>query len=216
MEKKNAAALAAFERHRPLAERIARAYRRRFHGGTLSEEVTAAALIGLWQAALSKPNLPDGEFLAFASFRIRGAIIDEIRAHDPLPRRARKNLGPILFLSIDAAQGGSNDSPADNTQNLYPLLAQFAVEPDAESTLFAKERSAIVAPAIAQLRRRDREVLALLMRRTPVEVARYFDISEARVSQIWTRIVATLRASLGLAPPRRVRRDWGAIGKKKK
>jgi RNA polymerase sigma factor for flagellar operon FliA len=210
MPKQNAEALAVFEQHRPLAERLARSYRRRFHGNTLPEEVSAAAFVGLWQAALSKPRLPFDEFEAFASVRIRGAILDEIRAHDPLPRRARKNLGQIVMLSIEATQGTGNSNSEENR-----LLAQFAVDSDVEENLFIKERLALVAPAIAQLRRRERDILARLMRRSPVEVSRDLGISEARVSQIWSRIVGKLQGDLGLAPARLLaKRDWRALRKK--
>lgn len=138
MPKRNAAALAVFERHRPLAARIASRYHRRFHGNLLPEEVSAAALAGLWQAALSKHRLPSDEFEAFASVRIRGAILDEIRASDPLPRRARKTFGSsIAFLSIEQAQDTGHGHSAENQ-----LLALFAVQPDAEEKLLAKERMA--------------------------------------------------------------------------
>lgn len=210
MEKKNAAAQVVFDRHRPLAERIARRHRRRFHGGTLPEEVTAAAFVGLWQASLSKPKLPDEQFAAFASARIRGAILDEIRAHDPLPRRARKNLGPVAFVSIDATKGAGHGNSAEDQ-----LLAQFAVAPDAEEKIFVKERLALVAPAITLLRRRERDILARLMRRTPVEVARDLGITEARLSQIRTRIIGKIQCSLGLAPARvPAARNWMALKKK--
>jgi RNA polymerase sigma factor for flagellar operon FliA len=212
LQNHNAAALAAFGRHRPLAERIARKYRRRFHGNTLPEEVSAAALVGLWQAALSQPKLPPEQFEAFASVRIKGAILDEIRAHDPLPRRARKNLGQVVLLSIDATKGvGHGDSTEQQ------LLAQFSVEPTSEQELFMKERLALVAPAIAKLRRRERDVLARLMRRATVEVARDLGVSEARISQIYARIVGKLQCSLGLVPARTLAaRDWRAIKAKAK
>jgi RNA polymerase sigma factor for flagellar operon FliA len=176
----------------------------------LPEEVSAAALFGLWQAALTKHRLAFEEFEAFASVRIRGAILDEIRANDRLPRRARKNLGPVKFFSIESAQDEGHGHSHENQ-----LLAMFAVQPDADDKLFIKERLAMVAPAIAQLRRRERDILARLMRRAPVEVARDLGVSEARISQIHSRIVGKLQHSLGLAPARVLaKRDWRALKKK--
>ena len=215
MPKRNAAAVAAFDRHRALALRIARKYRRVFHGSLLPEEVTAAAFVGLWQAALSKSHLPPEEFEAYASVRIRGAILDEIRASDPLPRHARKTLGgSVVLLSIEGAQAKDEASRGSGSRESQ-LLALFAVAPDAEEQLFKKERLALVAPAIAGLRRRERDILARLMRRAPVDVARDLGISEARISQIWTRIVGKLQYALGLAPARVLAaRDWRAMKKK--
>lgn len=209
-----AAACRVFDEHRPLAARIARKYCRRFHGRLLPEEVSAAAFVGLWQAALTKYRLPFDEFEAFASVRIRGAILDEIRANDPLPRHARKALGrSVVLLSIDATQGAGNGPSHENQ-----LLALFAVQPDVEEKLFIKERLAILAPAIALLRRRERDILARLMTgRVAVDVARDLGVSEARISQIWSRIIGKLQFSLGLAPARMLAaRDWRALSKKQK
>lgn len=211
MPKPNAAALAVFERHRPLALRVARKYRRRFHGNLLPEEVSAAAFAGLWQAALSKHRLPPNEFEAFASIRVRGAILDEIRASDPLHRRGRKaSATQFIFLSIDAIPDAEHSDLEKNQ-----LLALFAVQPDAEERALAKQQLTLLMPAIALLRRRERDILTRLMTgRSPGEVARDLDISQARMSQIWARIIGKLQHSLGLVPARVViARDWQALRK---
>ena len=171
--------------------------------------MSAAALVGLWQAASTQHQLPSEQFEAFASVRIRGAIIDEIRAHDPLPRRARKTLGPIVILSLDAYDRAAHEHER--------LLALFAVDPDVEDKIFTQERLALIAPAIAQLRRREKDILSRLMRRRSGEVAADLGVSEARISQIWARIVGKLQCSLGQVPARTLAaRDWRALKMKAK
>jgi hypothetical protein len=47
-----------------------------------------------------------------------------------------------VLLSIEAPVGNRRSSPADGQSQQEQLLAQFAVQPDAEELLFVKERPA--------------------------------------------------------------------------
>ena len=75
--------------HLEVARRIAGRLARRLPPNIPIDEVVAAAMLGLSEAAERfDPN--HGEpFIAFATPRIKGAVLDELRRGDPLPRRKR-------------------------------------------------------------------------------------------------------------------------------
>ena len=76
--------------HAPIARRIALRMARRLPDPVLVDDVVAAAYLGLTQAA-ERYDAKRGEpFLGFAERRIRGAVYDELRRADVLPRRQRQ------------------------------------------------------------------------------------------------------------------------------
>lgn len=94
----HADALTLYRAHQDLADRIGRAHAARtsVHGADLVQ----AARLGLWQACLRwDPTRAGDNFAAFASQRIRWAVIDGWRVIDHL---ARQRLGAAL---VQAQQG---------------------------------------------------------------------------------------------------------------
>jgi RNA polymerase sigma factor for flagellar operon FliA len=82
---------------RALAERYAgvvrrQAYRmvRRLPSHFQVEDLIGAGALGLADALHKSTGTPDQRFEAYAAFRIRGAMLDELRLHDPLTRDARE------------------------------------------------------------------------------------------------------------------------------
>jgi len=59
------------------------------------EELVAAGMLGLTQAAHSYDAGRGVSFQAFARLRIRGAVLDELRGRDPLSRGARRRANQI-------------------------------------------------------------------------------------------------------------------------
>lgn len=75
--------------HIDMARRIAGRVARRLPKNLGIDEIIGAAMLGLAEAAdRFDPSLNE-TFEAFATPRIRGAVIDELRRGDPLPRRKR-------------------------------------------------------------------------------------------------------------------------------
>src|SRR5688572_8096946 len=72
-----------------MAKRIAAMLARRLPPG-LADDVQSAALLGLVEAARRFHPGRGDSFAAFAAKRVRGAILDELRRGDMLPRRARQ------------------------------------------------------------------------------------------------------------------------------
>src|SRR3569833_951041 len=59
------------------------------------EDIVAAGMLGLIEAADRYDSSRQEPFLAFAEHRLRGAVLDELRRGDILPRRVRQHARPI-------------------------------------------------------------------------------------------------------------------------
>lgn len=88
------------------------------------ENLESAGVLGLVEAAAKFDPSRNAQFKTFAYFRIRGAILDELRRNSPLPqhvlnriaivRRAYRCLpAPVTVASLAAATGLSEDEVAD-------------------------------------------------------------------------------------------------------
>ena len=64
------------------------------------EELVAAGMLGLTQAAHSYDPARGVTFPAFARLRIRGAVLDELRGRDPLSRGARRRANQISAATV--------------------------------------------------------------------------------------------------------------------
>lgn len=73
-----------------IARRIALKMARRCPSWIAREDLVAAGLLGLTEAARRYDNTRAEPFLPFAEQRIRGAVLDELRRGDMLPRRVRQ------------------------------------------------------------------------------------------------------------------------------
>src|SRR2546423_9631021 len=76
--------------HAEVARRIALKMARRCPDYIAREDLVAAGMLGLTEAANRYDDSRTEPFLSFAEHRIRGAILDELRRGDMLPRRVRQ------------------------------------------------------------------------------------------------------------------------------
>jgi RNA polymerase sigma factor for flagellar operon FliA len=76
----------------PLVVRVVRRLALRFHGAVDPRELLGAGTVGLRDAILRFSSERGECFEAFAEHRIRGAVLDDMRACDPLSRRQRSAL----------------------------------------------------------------------------------------------------------------------------
>ncbi len=76
-------------RYVPLVQRIAQRIRARLPANVDVADLVQAGLLGLMDALDSQSGDESDAFISYASMRIRGSILDELRAQDWLPRRAR-------------------------------------------------------------------------------------------------------------------------------
>jgi len=145
-------------------------------------------------------------FEAFAIPRIKGAVIDAIRAADWVPRKARQRARttgePVAVLvSMDEDHGsesGERMSAADR-------LADHQL-PEPGSELMASEDKRELIGTLNRLPERERMIVTLhYFEGVPLqEIARSLHVTESRVSQLHTRALRMMRegietADLGVA-----------------
>lgn len=85
----NAPREAALRAHRGLVRRIATRLRGRLPAHVDADELMQAGMIGLDEALTRYQDRRGASFETFASRRIQGAMLDELRATDPLSREQR-------------------------------------------------------------------------------------------------------------------------------
>ena len=179
------------ERHMPLARALARRVHLVDHPLADADDIQSAALLGLIDAVDRFQPGRGVPFEAYASLRIRGAIVDELRRVDERGRGAASHDRPRA-LSLDGLV-------EDEWQ------AVLAVEDDEVDERFelADLRSR-VQQALATLPPRQREVLARYSAEslTLREAGQRMGISEARACQLHGRAIHNLRRALDVRLPR--------------
>jgi RNA polymerase sigma factor FliA len=183
-------ALAEFKLRRDIALRIARGFIRKLPPSVDGSDIEQAALIGLWQAVSTHTDTAREGYEWYVRCRVRGSILDELRAQDWLPRRAR-------------AESGATDAPTlgiihlEDIRSEYPWadrLRDGRPSPLDVLVVHAEAEEAMRAP----LEPKDRRCVELLVFRglRMVDVAAELGCSEPRVSQRFSRAIETMRAYL--------------------
>jgi RNA polymerase sigma factor FliA len=205
-------------RHAPLLDRCARRLAARTGRAVSPDDLWSAGALGLLEAARRFDPERDVRFETFAEHRVRGAMLDEMRRMDHLPRRlragveridrARARLAQSLGREPDAVElatdlGEAPEDVAEALQLLQPavplnedLLRDGAAAPD--EALARGEAQRRLASAIGDLPERLRILLALYYDEglTYREIARVMGVSEPRVCQLHSDAVKRLRAAL--------------------
>jgi len=75
--------------HTPLVRRLALQLVARLPASVELDDLMQAGMIGLLDAARRYREMPDAQFETYATARIRGAMLDELRSQDWLPRSVR-------------------------------------------------------------------------------------------------------------------------------
>lgn len=187
------------KRHTPMVKKIVGGILRRVPGHILVDDLIAAGLSGLWDAIRRCGDLPEEHFQRYAGVRIRGAVYDELRAQDWLPRRMRAavtqhsqgddkpKVGVVFFDDLD--QGDQNHlgdaEPALNGEDFLAAKAFGQRLVDALERLPARERRIILGHHLQGLKLRD---LGAELR-----------VTDARVSQLHGRAMRRLKAMMAEA-----------------
>ena len=83
------------KKHAPLVKRIAYHLMAKLPASVQVDDLIQAGLIGLMDAARNYDDTQGAQFETYAAQRIRGAMLDELRQADWLPRTVRKSLRQI-------------------------------------------------------------------------------------------------------------------------
>jgi RNA polymerase sigma factor for flagellar operon FliA len=208
-----------------LVERLAAQLARRVGSPDLQDDLRSVGSLGLLDAARRFDAGRGVKFETFAQHRIRGAMLDELRQIDHLPRRlraasdkiaeARRKLSSSLgrepsadeiatFLRIGVSQVVELETLSKPVVALEPLemetAEQYAMSEELSpmEAAMRRERSAQLVAAIDELTERQRQVVALYYVEglTFREIARILGVSEPRICQIHGDALRRIREQL--------------------
>ena len=179
--------------YEPLVRKIAGGFQRKLPRNILREDLIAAGMSGLWDAIRRHPDGPTDSFEWYVRVRVRGAILDELRAQDWLSRRTRATAEaatgtdayvppPAVIRFDDVSEWEQNRCLADSSDGEAAVAAKFA-------------RQALIK-ALEQLPERERHIVSqhyfgdVKFRDLGAELG----VSEPRISQLHSRAIQRLKA----------------------
>lgn len=220
--------------HADAARAIALRIARRCPDWIAREDLVSAAMIGLIEAADRYDSSREEPFIAFAEHRIRGAILDELRRGDMMPRRVRqlaRKIGGVIDRLEKAGQPATDETVAealgitvDQYRADFAQLVHVHIAPlDHEELRLAtseaapdvvasdRQRLARVRQALEGMESRDLTILSLYYaeERTYQEIAEILHITPSRVCQLLWRAVERLRARLDVPTPVHAKQTQG-------
>jgi RNA polymerase sigma factor FliA len=209
--------------HVDIARRISLRMARRCPKWIGRDDLVAAGLLGLIEAAARYDHDREEPFLPFAEKRIRGAVLDELRRGDIMPRRVRQLARRISQIIADLERR-DGCAPTDEqiagalgvgVEHYRERLARLvhikvdslgaadearltAAETSPEAAASHAESIARVREALSQLEPRDTLVLSLYYNEdlTYAEIGHVLGVVTSRVCQLHARAIARLRAEL--------------------
>jgi RNA polymerase sigma factor for flagellar operon FliA len=228
-EKRAARVLSAehYRKYLPIVRRTAMRLARKVPSHISVNDLIGYAWIGLVEAfARSSDHMDEGEFEAYALYRIRGAMLDYLRSLDTQSRasratsrkvtRAIQKLTQTLKRAPEEAELAAElamtileyrstlaalDRAGMNRLEMLDIDADLTADGAdlPEESAGRKEMQVAVAEAIHLLPERLQQVLALYYTEecTLREIGAILDVSESRVSQLHTEAIHRLRAAIG-------------------
>ncbi|HEX4477344.1 MAG TPA: sigma-70 family RNA polymerase sigma factor [Polyangiaceae bacterium] len=184
----------------PIVRQIAGGFQRRLPCNVLRDDLVAAGMSGLWDAIRKHGDDRSGSFDWYVRVRIRGAILDELRAQDWLPRRARA-------AAAEAAKAAGNATArppvvvrfdeVSETEQARCLVASDSSNTDRE--IETREVRLSLARAVEQLPERERHIVSLHYFQGVKfkDLGRMLGVSEPRISQLHSRAMGRLKTIMG-------------------
>jgi RNA polymerase sigma factor for flagellar operon FliA len=207
--------------HVEIARRISLRIARSCPDWISRDDIVAAGMIGLAEAAERYDETRQEPFLSFAEKRIRGAVIDELRRGDVMPRRMRRmarRIGDVI-QNLEVQHGEATDDKVaealgvtleDYKQNLEQIvhvsvgaleldddsLMPTSDEASPEMQLAQRRAKAKVRAALDKLEKRDLLILNLYYTEelTYTEIGEVMGITRSRVCQLHGRAIARMRS----------------------
>jgi RNA polymerase sigma factor for flagellar operon FliA len=207
-------------KHGAIVDRLARRLVNRTGMTSARDDLWSAGALGLIEAARKFDPTRGASFETFAAERVRGAMLDELRRLDHLPRRLRAQTNDVAgrkrALATELGREPSSEELAEATgftlEELGEIetlgeahvsldwalgLAGTAGEPD---LLARVDASRALAHAIAGLPERLQMVLGLIYQEdlNYAEVAHLLEVSKPRVCQLHAEAIDKLREAMGV------------------
>jgi RNA polymerase sigma factor for flagellar operon FliA len=208
-------------KYKGLIDRVTRRVAARCGGAVQADELFSAGALGLIAASQRFDPQRDVTFETFAEYRVRGAVLDELRAMDHLPRRLRADTDKVKKAvtrlehslgreptteEVAVATGKSIEDVVGLQQVARPaepiteVLAGTLVsrEVGAEEALTAKQTARQLAGHVGGLSQRQQMVLQMhyVEGLTYREIGTVLEVSEVRICQIHKEALANLKAAM--------------------
>jgi RNA polymerase sigma factor for flagellar operon FliA len=208
----------------PLVKRIARQLGSQVSGAMGREDMEQIGLMGLLEA-LRRYGTPDTGFSSYASLRVRGAILDELRRQDWRPRAVRqeshrmrdgvraltrrlgrepseKEAAEALGISLEEWRQFLLDDVAEELLSFDDVLQEAT---DQQNSTPGPEQQFMVRRSLEQalnaLNEKEQRVIQMIyeFELSYKEIAAVLDLSDARVCQLNKSALAKMKAALGPA-----------------
>lgn len=208
----------------PLVKRIVRQLNAQVSGAMAREDMEQIGLMGLLEA-LRRYGQPDAGFGSYASLRVRGAILDELRRQDWRPRAVRQDSHRLrdalralarrlgrepsvpeavqeLGISAEELHQHQLDDCAEELLSFDELLQETAARahgaPGPEEQLLVRRS---LEQALSALNEREQRVVQMIyeFELSYKEIAAVLDLSDARVCQLNKSALAKMKAALQAA-----------------
>jgi RNA polymerase sigma factor FliA len=181
-----------------LVRQIAGGFQRKLPRNVLRDDLIAAGMSGLWDAVRKHGHEQTENFDWYVRVRIRGAILDELRAQDWLPRRARA-------AAAEAAQAAGKRpctpvvlrfDDVSETEQARCLTAGEST--NTEKAVEARLVKATLTKAMDQLPERERRIVSMHYFRGVKfkDLGEMLGVSEPRISQLHSRAMTRLKGIL--------------------
>ncbi len=214
---------ALIRQFRPVIDMLARRIALRTNGAVAADDLWSAGALGLLDAAARYDASRAVKFESFVEHRIRGAMLDELRKLDHLPRRMRDVADKVSEAreKLTHAAGGNAPDPTalaeavgldpeelahleGVTAPAVPLVPELQVAfggPGADERYEREETARRLAQAVAALPGRLTTLVSLYYVEglTYREIAKALELSEARVCQLHSEAMGLLRKALAEA-----------------
>lgn len=212
---------ALVEKYSSLIDRVARRLVVRTGSHSMVDDLWSVGALALLDASRRFDPSREVRFESFAEYRIRGAMLDELRRMDHLPRRLRARTEKLSKTRQTLAQQLGRECTAEELaaalgvdlaelaemellqQPLLPLtsdLGTAADDPTPEERLARRETIERLSSVVGQLPERLQLLLTLYYVEscTYREIAPILEVSEARVCQLHSEALRQVRHAIEL------------------
>ena len=183
------------QQYAPLVRQIVGGFQRKLPRNVLRDDLVAAGMSGLWDAIRRQAGQYDESFEWYVRVRIRGAILDELRAQDWLPRRARAAAAEAQGPGVTSIAPPSVVRLDDVSEWEQGRALSSAESSSSESAVHHKLVGEALAKAVELLPERERHIVSMHYFKGVKfkDLGTQLGVSEPRISQLHSRAMKRLR-----------------------